>query len=287
MLFRSGVPVNLDLKISGHKKGCSDPIEGSEIFASTATHPDFKLYPAIGCDVMTTNILISREEVKMEQQSDATHKYVNVVIPNLSNLLVHLPDEVKFTLDAKADQSVDHEIDITPSISEGGKDKARFVIEGDYDVTVPLVFDSLNINYNDSIDNLNEDLWDFLDIALYTELDVKADLTNQLPADLHLNATAVDRNSKELKSIQVDVFVDDVKDGVIPGVTEEGAQVVVPIRIELRAVDADELKKLDKLLFNVHAVISQTKNGVPLKAKQSVQFKNVKAYVKKVDLDLN
>ena len=282
-----GVPVNLDLKISGHKQGCSEPIEGSEVYASTATYPDFKLYPAIGCDTMTTNILISKEEVKMEQQNDATHKYVNVVIPELSDLLVHLPDEVRFTLDAKADQSVDHEIDIAPNFSEGGKDKARFLIKGDYDVTVPLVFDSLNINYNDSIDNLNEDLWDFLDIALYTELDVKADLTNQLPADLHLNATAVDRNGKELKSIQVDVFVDDVKDGLIPGVTAEGAQVVVPIRIELRAVDADELKKLDKLLFNVHAVISQTKNGVPLKAKQSVQFKNVKAYVKKVDLDLN
>ena len=282
-----GVPVNLDLKISGHKQGCSEPIEGSEVYASTATYPDFKLYPAIGCDTMTTNILISKEEVKMEQQNDDTHKYVNVVIPDLSELLVHLPDEVRFTLDAKADQSVDHEIDITPNFSEGGKDKARFLIKGNYDVTVPLVFDSLNINYNDSIDNLNEDLWDFLDIALYAELDVKADLTNQLPADLHLNATAVDRNGKELKSIQVDVFVDDVKDGLIPGVTAEGTQVVVPIRIELRAVDADELKKLDKLLFNVHAVISQTKNGVPLKAKQSVQFKNVKAYVKKVDLDLN
>ena len=282
-----GVPVTLDLEISGHKYGNTQPIEGSTVRVSTKERPEFMLYPAIGKDTVTTHVLISREPVKLAK-GDEYNKYVNVALPNLSDLLVHLPDQVKFNLIAEADQNVpSHEVDITPNYSENGVDKARFLIKGDYDVTVPLVFEELNINYTDTIDNLNEDLWDFLDVAISTEVDVKANLINKLPADLNLTAVAADMMGRELKSIHVDVFVDGVKDGIIPGVAAEGDTVTVPIKIELRAKEAEELKKLDQLRLNVGAVISQTKNGVPLKAVQSVQFVDVKAYVKKVNLDLN
>ena len=285
-----GVPVNLDLHISGYKNGCSDPIEGSDVYANTEDprYKDFRLYPAIDGKTVTTNILISRDTVKV-QPSEKYQKFVNVVIPDLSNLLVHLPDLVKFELVPTVDQTVEHDVDITPTpnLIVNGKETARFTISGDYDVTVPLVFEALDIDYTDSIDNLNDDLWDFLDIAISAELDVTAELFNQLPADLNLTATAVDRMGKELNTIHTEIFVNGEKDAVIPGVSVEGHPVKVPIKIELRAVDTDELKKLDKLRFNVKAKISQTKNGVPLKATQSVQFKDVKAYVKKVNLDLN
>ena len=285
-----GVPVNLDLHISGYKYGATESIQGSDVYANTedARYKDFKLYPAIDGEIVTTHILISRDTIKV-QPNDKYNKYVNVVIPDLSNLLVHLPDIVKFDLVPTVDQSVDHDVDITPTpgVVENGKEIARFMVTGDYDVTVPLVFEALDINYTDSVDNLNDDLWDFLDVATSAELEVKAELLNQLPADLHLTATALDRMSRELSTIHTNVYVNDVKDGVIPGVVAEGDTVNVPITIKVNAINADELKKLDKLRFNVKATISQTKNGVPLKAKQSVQLKNVKAYVKKVNLDLN
>lgn len=281
-----GVPVTLDMKLSGYKKGSNTSIEGAEVSASSTTHPGFRLNPARDGQPVTTNLLISRQPVDVAP-GDGLTENVNVVIPNLSDLLKRLPDEVRFNINAAADQNADHTIDITPTSNVNGQAQAQFLITGNYDVTVPLTFETLHVNYTDTIDNLQADMEDVLDIATSAELELEAELVNTLPIDLHFKATAHDIAARPLNSIRATIYADGEEDGIIPGVSIEGQSTLTPVRIVFEAKDREELKQLDKVFLNLKAEANETKSGISLKASQSVQFKNISLRIKKVNLDLN
>lgn len=282
-----GVPVDLDLSMSGYLDGKSEPIEGSTITANTASYPGFVINPALeDGTAVTTYILISRKAVQVNENTSTT-KYYNLVLPDLANLMKRVPDNIKFKMNANIDQNVDHYIDITPTINENGQDKARFSIKGHYDVSVPLTFETLNIHYTDTIDNLQDDLEDFLDIALSTHVELNGEFVNGIPIDLNINVEPTDANNNPLTNISTRVYVNGQENGNLAGMTVDGQPSVTPIKVVLNSEDREELKKLDKLFLNINASASQTNSGITLKGAQTIQLKNMKLYVKKVNLDLN
>lgn len=282
-----GVPVDLDLSMSGYLDGKTEPIEGSTITANTASYPGFVINPALeDGTAVTTYILISRKAVQVNENNSTT-KYYNLVLPDLANLMKRVPDQIKFKMNANIDQNVDHYVDITPTISENGQDKARFSIKGHYDVSVPLTFETLNINYTDTIDNLQDDLEDFLDVALSTHVELNGDFVNGIPIDLNINVEPTDANNNPLTNISTKVYVNDQENGVLAGMAVDGQPSITPIKIVLNSQDREELKKLDKLFLNINASASQTNSGITLKGAQTIQLKNMRLYVKKVNLDLN
>lgn len=282
-----GVPVDLDLSMSGYLDGKSEPIEGSTVTANTATYPGFRINPALedGTEV-TTYIVISRKAIQVNESNNTT-KYYNLVLPNLSNLMKRIPDQIKFKMNATVDQSVDHTVDITPTISENGQDKARFQIKGHYDVAVPLTFETLHINYTDTIDNLQDDLEDFLDVALSTHVELNGDFVNGIPIDLGISVQPTDANNVPLNNINTKVYINDQENGTLAGMAIDGQPNTTPIKIVLDTKDREELKKLDKLFLNIKASASQTNGGITLRGTQTIQLKNMRLYVKKVNLDLN
>lgn len=282
-----GASVNLDLTINGYLNEQSEPIDGSTVTATTQEYPDFKIYSADKENGMpvTTHLIISREKVSETFENTSTDKYYNLVLPQLSDIMKRMPDYIKLKLKAQVNQNnEEHHIDISP---DDNQDKATFLIKGNYDVSVPLTFETLNIHYTDTIDNLQDDLEDLLDVALSTHVELNGDFVNGIPIDLNINVEPTDANNNPLTNISTKVYVNDQENGILAGMSVDGQPSNTPIKIVLNSQDREELKKLDKLFLNINASASQTNSGITLKGAQTIQLKNMRLYVKKVNLDLN
>lgn len=282
-----GADVKLDLVIAGYDKN-GNKIEGSEISASTSQYEEFKIHGAEEengeIKPVKTELIISRKEDGAQYVDDKFTKHYNLVLDNLSDLMKTIPDKIKINLKPTIDQSEDHYVDITP---EDGTDKAHFSINGDYKVSVPLSFDELNIEYTDTIGDLQEDMSDFLDVALSTHLEVVVDFVTSMPFDLKLNVEPQTADNLPLKNIETIIEVNGSEEGIIYGTSDEQVPSSNNVRIILKANDTEELKQLDKLILKAGASITETKAGVPLRGDQTIQLKNIKVYIKKVNLDLN
>lgn len=266
-----GVPVDMNLTIYGVDEN------DKEIENSRVEGIKFQLQPTnVGQETKTSVFMLSREAMNMPE-NDATHHYENVVVSNLNKVMTRVPDRVKFHMNAKANNGTEHHVDISKDMT----------ITGEYDVTVPLQFEDLNINYIDVIDDLHSDLEDVLDKTTSATLEILADALNNVPLDLNLSAKAQDTDGNELTTIEATVYANDIKDGKIGGAITEDSAVKTPILIRLVATSSADLKKLDKLELTIHAKTNETTAGLPLKATQWVKIENAKVKIKKANFDLN
>lgn len=266
-----GVPVDMNLTIYGVDEN------DKEIENSRVEGIKFQLQPTnVGQETKTSVFMLSREAMNMPE-NDATHHYENVVVSNLNKVMTRVPDRVKFHMNAKANNGTEHHVDISKDMT----------ITGEYDVTVPLQFEDLNINYIDVIDDLHSDLEDVLDKTTSATLEILADALNNVPLDLNLSAKAQDTDGNELTTIEATVYANDIKDGKIGGAITEDSAVKTPILIRLVATSSADLKKLDKLELTIHAKANETTAGLPLKATQWVKIENAKVKIKKANFDLN
>lgn len=266
-----GVPVDMNLTIYGVDEN------DKEIENSRVEGIKFQLQPTnVGQETKTSVFMLSREAMNMPE-NDATHHYENVVVSNLNKVMTRVPDRVKFHMNAKANNGTEHHVDISKDMT----------ITGEYDVTVPLQFEDLNINYIDVIDDLHSDLEDVLDKTTSATLEILADALNNVPLDLNLSAKAQDTDGNELTTIEATVYANDIKDGKIGGAITEDSAVKTPILIRLVATSSTDLKKLDKLELTIHAKANETTAGLPLKATQWVKIENAKVKIKKANFDLN
>lgn len=266
-----GVPVDMNLTIYGVDEN------DKEIENSRVEGIKFQLQPTnVSQETKTSVFMLSREAMNMPE-NDATHHYENVVVSNLNKVMTRVPDRVKFHMNAKANNGTEHHVDISKDMT----------ITGEYDVTVPLQFEDLNINYIDVIDDLHSDLEDVLDKTTSATLEILADALNNVPLDLNLSAKAQDTDGNELTTIEATVYANDIKDGKIGGAITEDSAVKTPILIRLVATSSADLKKLDKLELTIHAKANETTAGLPLKATQWVKIENAKVKIKKANFDLN
>ncbi|MEN6454909.1 MAG: hypothetical protein ABFD10_11665 [Prolixibacteraceae bacterium] len=254
-----GVPVDLNIRMYA-KDGKGTRIEGSMI-------EDVKLkVKAAETDGMVTktNFLISR-------QGSEKDGYESVRIENLSNLMKVVPDSVVFELTAKANQEQMHHIDLQKAMQ----------VTGFYEINMPLQFDTLHINYNDTIDGLKDDLSDISDKVTDPEMQLVLVAENTIPVALKLEVTPLDSNRNEITEIRAEV-----SGTIAAGNGTEATK--TPITVNLR-LQGNRLPDLDALALQITAINGAGNGGyVPLNEHQFLRFTGIGLRTTKgVDLDLN
>lgn len=276
-----GVPVDMDLTMQG------EDLDGT-VIENSQVHIELKddkgLAPAIDGRPVTTVFYISRKEMNMPafQQGDTVYK--SITVSNLSDLIKRIPDNIRFDMKARVNQNQEHTIDLSNDLQ----------ITGSYDVVVPLAFNDLNIEYGDTIKNLQEDISDFLDKTKDMELILRGELWNGIPLLLEITAMGMDEYGNQLnpEEVSLDVLVNGEKNGIIAAPVVEGQAVPSSIEIHIKA-SGESLSRLDMIKWNVNVSKEEdqeqisTTGGIALKGKQFLQFRDLKATIKKLTLDLN
>lgn len=179
------VPINLDLSLS------SKDSKGN--FIAQGIKPDNGTIRLEKCDIeaesRNTTIIIYKND-RVVPQSDDT---LFVRMSNLPDLMSSMPDKILFDLKAGIDQSEQHYIDLTRELS----------VTGSYKVSIPLSFDSLYIEYSDTINDLAESLEDIADKIEATRLHLMADIESTIPLGVTLKAKALDKNQNEIRDIKI------------------------------------------------------------------------------------
>ena len=272
-------PVDMDLTMTG-EDAQGTPINGSEV------HVDLSgercLAPALNGNPVTTVFYVSRKGAALPpNQADTVYR--NIIEKDLNRLTQRLPDNIHIDMAARVNQNEDHHINLDKNLD----------ITGHYNVSVPLIFEALDIVYSDTIKNLQDDLSDFLNKTKQMELIVKGNLYNGIPLPMFLQAKAMDPSGKELPTdkVSVEVYVNGKKDGLIAAGKENGETVNTEIEIHIEAI-GDDLRQLDMIEWCVQATEESGSDdtgteGIVLKSDQYLQFKDLKATVKQITLDLN
>lgn len=203
-----------------------------------------------------TTLCFSRTGLSGE---NGTKKYQ---IADLNNLIVRIPDQIRFSVDASADQRATYKVQL------GKKYKIKVASE----VEVPLKFGpGLSIVYNDTIDHFNKQIKGLA----ATRINISVNVLNSIPLVLKLEAfpIGVDKSLGILKGINVTV------NGTINSCNKAGDALESAITIGLAETTVGALKQLDGLLFKVTAISTETIYGMPLKESQFLRIKDIKAQV--------
>ena len=148
-------------------------------------------------DSIKTRLLIYNGVKQPVIPSDNSIRYKPVLMKNLSGLMERIPDKILFDLDANANQTVEHHVDLT----------RRLAMSGEYEVSIPLAFDSLYIEYGDTISDIGSDLGDIVDMIDAAEMHIAADVESTLPLGVLLTAKAYNKDWAELPNISIDSCV--------------------------------------------------------------------------------
>ena len=214
------LPIDLDLSIS------SLDANGDTIAARIA--PDHGTIHLPKCDSLQdhrTTALVIYKNVRPERESEDT---IFVRMGRLSELMTTIPDKIEFNLNAGIDQSVNHFVDLTRPL----------YVKGSYDVTIPLAFDSLYVEYSDTIKDLSKDLEEVADKIDATEMKLIADIQSTIPLGVKLVATAYDKYGNEMDDIKIDSCVIEAGNDTI---TESQMILGVDIRNGKRLADLESI----------------------------------------------
>ncbi len=215
------VPINLDLALS------SKDSKGN--FIAQNITPDNGTIRLEKCDLeaesRNTTIIIYKND-RVVPQSDDT---LFVRMSNLPDLMPSIPDKILFDLKAGIDQTEQHYIDLTRELS----------VTGSYKVSMPLSFDSLYIEYSDTINDLAESLEDIADKIEDTKLKLMADIESTIPLGVTLKAKALDKNQNEIKDIKIASCV------IAPG-NENITKSAMTLDVD---VQKDALTRLESIVF--------------------------------------
>jgi hypothetical protein len=164
--------------------------------------------------------------------------YTDVVeVPELSNIIMTIPDNITFEVNARADASEECEFELGH----------QYTIEPSYRLEAPLAFArGARIVYNDVIDGWNDSL-DDIDITDDTEVHITANIENCIPAYLVLNAYAIDKDGRELSDFDIDI------DKTIAASEDGITRAKTPMTIIIKQKTPNAMKKLDGLKFTISA----------------------------------
>lgn len=210
----------------------------------------------------TTTVYICR---RAEDVSTGNGVVVKVV-PNLSDIIKTIPDEITFDANARANKDKEgtfllgHPYTIAPS----------------YSVEAPIAFDEgAVIEYSDDFDGWNDDI-DELELSEGTYVSLTANALNKVPATLVVEASPLGVGGSDISNL-IEV---NIKQGTVKaspdGVTAESS----PLEIEIREKVKGGLKKLDGLSYKVLGKASHDGNsvtGVTLNAeKHTLKLSDIK-----------
>ena len=256
------VPIDLDLKLmrlnaQGEPTDCIMPDDGIIRLEKCDTAAESR----------HTTIVIYKHERPVSLSEDTMF----VRISRLSDIMSPLPDKIRFALKAKvADTKEPHYIDLTRELS----------VSGDYKVSIPLSFDSLYIEYSDTIKDLGESLEDIGDKIDAADIELLADVISTIPLGVKLSAKALDNKGVEVNEVQIDSCVIDAGN-------DQGRRSAMKLSVK---VQKGGLAKLDAIVFTA-ACQSVQDVDISLKKGQYIELDKVRLNLPqglKVDLtDMN
>ena len=173
----------------------------------------------------TTTLVIYKNERPVTQSDDT----IFVRMSRLPELMSTIPDKILFNLKAGANQSVDHFIDLTRPLA----------VEGEYKVSIPLAFDSLYIEYADTIKDLSKSLEDVADKIETAQLQLLGEISSTIPLGVTLTAKAYDKNWNELNDVRFSSF--EIKAG-------NDTVTKAPMVLDVEA-SRSGLQKLESIIF--------------------------------------
>lgn len=178
-----------------------------------------------------TNFYINRYDVQVDG-------YSTVAIPELNNLIKKIPE----TIDVNINARMDTENYATVTL---GKD---LEISGDYQVSVPMVFDEFNLEYTEEIDDvLGDDAEDITDyVTDINSITVKFDVLNTIPAKFEPSIVAYDEQGVRLNNVTAEVTgVVAQGNGMKDGAVSTPVKSSISIKLSVKNGELDELYKLD------------------------------------------
>ena len=228
------VPIDLDLSLSSRKS------DGEYIKKDLA--PDHGTIHLPKCDSLAKDRTTTLIFCKKDKPAPTTDDTVYVVMSKLSELMSTVPDTIIFNLKATVDQSVNHYVDLTRDLS----------VSGNYKVSVPLAFDSLYIEYCDTITDLSEDLGEIADMIDDASLQIVADVESTIPLGLSLHTKAYDKNWNELSGINISSF--DIKAG-----SDTISKSVMELGFDVKK---GGLKNLESIVFTIACQSGEGSSGI-------------------------
>lgn len=178
----------------------------------------------------TTRVVICRNAAATEAGSD-----VEIVeVPNLSDLVKTMPDEITFQANARANNQK------TGTFKLGYHD---YEVAPSYSIDSPIAFaEDACIEYSDDLDGWNDDIKD-LNMADGAYVQLSAQVTSCVPAYLNVKATPVDVYGREISKDELEVEIT----GEIKASADGTTPATSPLSVKILQKKADAFKKLDGL----------------------------------------
>lgn len=216
--------LNSNLGIEGFAGGTLKSLKNGREIASVEV-PEFAV-KANG----TTHVVICRNAAATEAGSDVE----KVEVPNLSDLVKTMPDEITFQANARANNQK------TGTFKLGYHD---YEVAPSYSIDSPIAFaEDACIEYSDDLDGWNDDIKD-LNMADGAYVQLSAQVTSCVPAYLNVKATPVDVYGREISKDELEVEIT----GEIKASADGTTPATSPLTVKILQKKADAFKKLDGL----------------------------------------
>lgn len=243
-----------DARFAGYDKE-GNKIENSDVAVSIALEGNRE-----------NNILISRYATELPG-------YTTFLAPTLNNLIKTIPDRIDVNVEARMDDSEYSTIVLGRSLG----------ISGNYQVSLPLVFDEFSLVYTEEIEEvLGDDPTELTDyVTDINSVTLAFEILNTVPAEFTPSIVAYDKNGRRLAGIKVDVV-----GAIAAGNGMAGTVVTEPvssnIEINLSALNG-ELEELDKLDLKFEG-----RGSGRLNSNEYIQLKDINVTVNEdIVVDLN
>ena len=183
------VPIDLNLSLSS--------LNANGGYIAKDITPDMGTIHLAKCDSSAASRKTTLVIYKKDRPVSVSDDTIFVRMSRLSELMEKIPNKIVFHLEAGTDTSVDHYVDLTRELC----------VSGDYNVSIPLEFDNLYVEYSDTIADLGESLEDIGDKIEATQMQLLADIESTIPLGITLTAKAYDKNWNELTTLRIDSCV--------------------------------------------------------------------------------
>ena len=262
--------INSNLDIEGFVGGTLKSWKNGKEIASVKV-PEFSI-KANG----TTCVVICRKADKTEVNSELNA----VEVPELSELVRTMPDEITFQANARANSQK------VGTFKLGYRD---YEVAPSYSINSPIAFaEDACIEYTDNLDGWNDDIKD-INMADGAYVQLSTQVTSCVPAYLKVEAIPVDVNGNEISKDELEVEVT----GEIQASADGTTPATSPISVKIMQKKSDAFKKLDGLKVVVSGKAKgeggNAVTGVVLNAeKHTLKLNDIKIkLVGKVISDLN
>ncbi|MFI3316627.1 MAG: hypothetical protein SNF93_03485 [Rikenellaceae bacterium] len=240
--------------------------ESTAGFDAMTINKTISIDPADGDTPSVTQIYITAADYN---GGDSSVQYVT--LENFGEILNGSPDMIAISYEAGVPEWQEgdalHVVEINTDY--------EFVL--DYSLDIPLAFESFDLEYTTTVDDLGGDLEEVLDYISALELTLTID--NELPISLIISQiTPLDADGEAITTL--DAFIDSKSNTV-------AALGTSTVELSLADNAAGDLRKLDGLDIKIEATIDQTAAGVALNSEQSLSISLWAKIPNGITVDLN